>query len=65
VEGTPEDWANESRGVAYLLAYLSVAADGPPPHLTPQYVHQATSDARQQLQRAGMRLAIVLNTALR
>ena len=67
--------ANESRGLAYSAAYLSVAraqglqdhfkdaADGPPPHLTQNYVKQATSDHQswagtksRSLSHAGRRL---------
>jgi hypothetical protein len=64
-KGTPEDWANESRGVAYGVAYLGIAADGPPPHLSPNYMNQAISDVRPQLKRGGVRLATVLNAALK
>ena len=64
-KGTPEYWANESRAFAYGVAYLGIAADGPPPHLSPNYLNQAISDVRPQLKRAGVRLATVLNQTLK
>jgi hypothetical protein len=64
-KGTPQDWANESRGFAYSAAYRGVDADGPPPRLSSNYVNQAISDLRPQFKRAGLRLATVLNAALR
>lgn len=61
--GKPEDWANESHGVAYMFAYLTVAADGPPPRLDQNYINAGVRQASEQLKRGGVRLAMVLNLA--
>ena len=65
--GTPTDWAHESFLVARARTYARLPApDGDGRHtLTPAYVADATQAARQQLHKAGVRLAWVLNTALR
>ena len=65
--GTPTDWARESFAVARARTYARLPApgdDGRHP-LTPTYLADATLAAKQQLRRAGVRLAWVLNTALR
>jgi hypothetical protein len=63
-KGTPEEWANESHGVAVKVVYADVPVDGPPPKLGEDYVNRAKAAVDEQLQRAGVRLAEVLNQAL-
>ncbi|MFI5382106.1 MAG: S1/P1 nuclease [Tepidisphaerales bacterium] len=63
-KGTPETGANESQAVAVKVAYADVPADGPPPKLGEQYVTRAQAAVDGQLQRAGGRLAEVLNRAM-
>ena len=65
--GTPTDWARESAGVARTSTYARLPTPGDDGRrtLTPAYVAQATSAAKQQLSKAGVRLAWVLNAALR
>jgi len=69
MSGEPADWAQESFNVARDVAYRL------PPNvpnergqqcseLTPQYEDQALATAREQLAKAGMRLALTLNQAL-
>jgi len=60
-KGTPVDWANESHGVAVSVTYKDVPADGPPPKLNQAYVDTAGKAIDLQLQRAGVRLAMILN----
>lgn len=59
------DWANESFRLAVEVAYPGVPADGPPPKLNQDYVDRAKPAVELQLRRAGVRLAAVLNRALR
>jgi nuclease S1 len=65
--GTPSDWAQESFKIAKDDAYGQL----PPPNtrgsfrLTDDYVTTATNDVSIQLSKAGVRLAMVLNQALR
>jgi hypothetical protein len=47
------------------MVYRDVQADGPPPTLNKEYIDRATPVVVQQIERAGMRLATLLNTALR
>ena len=67
--GSAADWARESYGVARAVAYtLGTPAgcgreDAPTP-LPAGYADRALAAARIQLERAGVRLAWVLNTAL-
>lgn len=64
--GTPADWARETERVAARIAY----GDLPQPdargrvHLGPAYVAAATAATRTQLERAGVRLAALLNADL-
>jgi nuclease S1 len=64
--GKPSDWAKESFQVAKDDAYGQL----PEPtrrgtfRLTDEYVTTATDDVAQQLSKAGVRLAFVLNKAL-
>jgi hypothetical protein len=65
--GTPTDWAKESFQVAKDDAYGQL----PEPtrrgsyRLSDDYITTATDDVAQQLSKAGVRLAFVLNKALR
>jgi hypothetical protein len=65
--GEPSDWAQESFQIAKDDAYGQL----PPPNargsyrLTDEYVTMATQDVSLQLSRAGVRLALILNRALR
>lgn len=65
--GTPGDWARESVGVARAHSYAGLPAPGDDGRrtLTPAYLADATQAAKQQLRKAGVRLAWVLNKTLR
>ncbi len=63
-QGTPVDWANESHQVAVERVYKDVPADGDPPKLDQAYVDRSANVIDEQLQKAGVRLAMVLNRAL-
>jgi hypothetical protein len=63
--GTPEQWANESHGVAVEKVYADVPEDGPPPKLGTDYVGKKAPVVAEQLGRAGVRLGSLLNAALR
>jgi hypothetical protein len=60
-EGAPEGWANESHRAAVNAAYRDVPADGPPPTLAKAYIDRTTPVVAEQIKRAGVRLAAVLN----
>lgn len=60
-KGSAVDWANESQRVAVERVYADVPADGPPPKLTTEYIEQSGIVVDEQLQKAGVRLATVLN----
>jgi len=60
-KGTPLDWANESHQIAVDSAYAGVPADGPPPKLDIKYVQRNEPIIEEQLQKGGVRLAMVLN----
>ncbi len=64
--GTPADWAMESFLIAKSHAYGLLPAPDRPNHyeLTAAYVTDATAVAAEQLSKAGVRLAEVLNQAL-
>ena len=67
--GGPRDWATETYGVAKASAYTlgspaGCGADPAPIPITPAYEAQAQSTAALQLEKAGVRLAFVLNQAL-
>ena len=64
-KGTPEDWANESHNVAVDVVYKNVPADGAPPKLDQAYVDRCGPAVEQQLERAGVRLADILNNAMK
>jgi hypothetical protein len=65
--GTPADWAMEAYSAAKSHAYGLLSAAGRPNHyeLTAEYVDDATAVTAKQLSKAGVRLAYVLNQALR
>jgi hypothetical protein len=69
-QGTPADWATESftvaRGVTYQLGRpITDEHDQPAYRLTSNYQRRASAAAAEQLEKAGCRLAMVLNQALR
>ena len=65
--GSPSDWAMESFQVAQNDAYgqLPEPTQRGSYRLTDKYITTATDDVAQQLSKAGVRLAFVLNNALR
>jgi S1/P1 Nuclease len=65
--GTPTDWARESFVVAKTHVYVGLPAPGDDGRrtLTSGYVAGSTQTAKQQLRKAGVRLAWVLNNALK
>jgi hypothetical protein len=66
--GTVEDWTRESFVTARQVAYGPLPAPDPATgryELDARYTADATRALRRQLQRAGVRLAAVLNRALR
>jgi hypothetical protein len=63
-QGSPLDWANESHQIAVEKVYKDVPAGGDPPKLDQAYVSRSADVIDQQLQKAGVRLAMVLNRAL-
>lgn len=60
-KGTPIDWANESVKVSRDVVYAGVPGDGPPPKLDQKYVDRAGEAIDLQLEKAGVRLASILN----
>ena len=64
--GTPLEWAVETYAVAKQHAYgmLPAASGGSPYQLSQAYVDDATAVTAEQLSKAGVRLAFVLNRAL-
>jgi hypothetical protein len=65
--GKPADWAMETFYVAKASAYgrLPDPSPGGSYRLSDDYVTKATGDVATQLSKAGVRLAVVLNTSLR
>ena len=66
--GTPADWANESFRLANTEVYgalSSPGATGAPVVLPRDYARRESGVVREQLEKAGVRLAWVLNQALR
>jgi S1/P1 Nuclease len=65
--GSPSDWAKDSFKVAKDDAYGQLPEPGPRGtfRLPEEYVTTAVDDVAQQLSKAGVRLAFVLNNALR
>ncbi len=62
--GTPADWANESFQIASREIYASLPAGGPV-RLPRDYTEREKTAVRQQLLRAGLRLAAILNAIYR
>ena len=60
-KGTSEAWANESHDLAVTVVYAGVPEGGAPPKLDLAYVQKAEPVIDEQLQRAGVRLAMLLN----
>jgi hypothetical protein len=58
-------WAQECHQVAIDVAYDHVRKGSPPVPLDAAYVSAALGTARSQLQKAGLRLALVLNQLFR
>jgi nuclease S1 len=63
VKGSLEDWAMESHQMARNVAYKDLSA-GSPPDLGQAYVDAATPGVEEQLEKAGIRLADILNQIL-
>jgi S1/P1 Nuclease len=65
--GTPDDWARETFAVGREHAYGMLPAPGPAGRyrLTDAYLADAVAVSAQQLRKAGVRLALVLNRCLR
>ena len=58
-------WANEAHRVAVEKAYVTVAEGGDPPKLGRDYVTTSTPVVAEQIKRAGVRLAAILNQAFK
>jgi hypothetical protein len=63
-KGHAKVWANESHKVAVAHVYADVPADGPPPRLAADYVERSLPVVDEQLLKAGIRLAEMLNHVL-
>jgi hypothetical protein len=63
-KGTVRDWAEESHKVAVKVVYGKLPKGTPPIKITPEYEKLADPIVRQQIERAGARLAAALNAAL-
>jgi hypothetical protein len=61
--GSVADWAWESHQQAVAHAYAGIPIQGMPVYLSPQYVAENREVVETQLERAGIRLAVVLNRA--
>src|SRR5688572_5666857 len=62
---TSPAWADESHHVAVEKVYAAVAEGGDPPKLGREYVMKSTPVVAEQLKRAGVRLAEMLNQTLK
>jgi hypothetical protein len=60
-QGTTENWANDGHDLAIKFVYAGVPEDGPPPKLDQAYVTRGADVVDQQLEKAGVRLAMILN----
>ncbi len=63
-KGSPLQWANESWKIARDIVYPGVPADAPQ-LLSEDYIAQAEPIVEERLQQAGVRLATLLNDALK
>jgi nuclease S1 len=61
----PQDWANESHRIAIESVYKDVPEGGDPPKLDEAYLARSGPIIDQQLKKAGVRLAMILNRTLR
>lgn len=61
-KGSPEQWANESHAIAVSVIYGKLRHAGT---LPPDYASEALPIVDEQLERAGVRLAAILNRAFR
>ena len=61
-QGSPVDWANESHSIAVRFIYGSFPHD--PGRLPDSYQQAALPTVNDRLERAGVRLAMILNRAL-
>jgi hypothetical protein len=64
-KGSPAEWANDSLRIAKEIAYADVPVDGDPPKLSDEYIARAGPVVDEQIAKAGIRLAAILNEALR
>ena len=62
-KGSIEDWVMEGHRLAKTVAYGDLSTENPAP-ITAAYEKQADSVIEIQLEKAGVRLAYVLNSAL-
>jgi hypothetical protein len=62
-KGSIEDWVLEGHSLAQTVAYGALGNENPPP-ITPAYEQQADPVIELQLEKAAVRLAHLLNTAL-
>lgn len=62
-KGTPQEWAVESWRIAREVVYRDIPAGGDPPVITEEYIARAQPVVDEQIQKAGVRLAAVLNLA--
>lgn len=63
-KGSIEDWVMEGHRLAQTVAYGSLSNENPAP-ITPAFERQADAVIEVQLEKAGVRLAHLLNYALR
>ena len=63
VKGSIEDWVLEGHWLAQMVAYGNLGSENPFP-ITPAYKRQAGPVIEVQLEKAGVRLAYLLNAAL-
>jgi hypothetical protein len=61
--GKPVDWANDSHQLAVEKVYHSIPSNGPPAELNEKYIESSQALVDQQLMKAGLRLAALLNEA--
>ena len=62
-KGSIEDWVMDCHRLAQTVAYGDLGSESPAP-ITPSYEQQATLAIDLQLEKAGIRLAYLLNTNL-
>jgi hypothetical protein len=60
-KGNPAAWANEGHDLAVQVVYNGIPSDGPPPKITDEYLAAAQPAVDEQLCKAGVRLANLLN----